>query len=208
MKETPKTCRFLISLTAILLLALPAAFAREPVDPSTLNPPPPPNFNPVCESVGNGTICDIQFSDPPFAAGSEVTCGSGSNTFEPFQYQNRSVRSKRYYDQNGNLVRTHYHEYLDGTFVNPITHKSLAYSGSLNHLDEEAVPGDVSTVTQAITGSVRIFLGQGNGTLAIDTGRLVDSPQGILHESGQHPFFDYFVLGDTAAVQPLCDALQ
>jgi hypothetical protein len=196
----------LISFVAMLIWASPA-FAREPVDPTTLNPPPPPNFNPVCESVGNGTICDIQFSDS-FAAGSEVTCGSGSNTFEPFQSQTRSVRSKRYYDQNGNLVRTHYHEYIDGTLVNPITGKALTYSGTLNHLDEEAVPGDVSTVTQAITGSVRIFLGQGNGTLAFDTGRLVDSPQGILQESGQHPFFDYFVLGDTAALQPLCDALQ
>jgi hypothetical protein len=206
MKRKQVAYLFLVGFVAMLSW-VSEAFAREPVDPTTLNPPPPPNFNPVCESVGNGTICDIQFSEP-FAAGSEVTCGSGSNTFEPFQYQNRSVRSKRYYDQNGNLVRTHYHEYIDGTLVNPITHKALAYSGTLNHLDEEAVPGDVSTVTQAITGSVRIFLGQGNGTLAFDTGRLVDSPQGILHESGQHPFVDYFVFGQTTALQPLCDALQ
>jgi hypothetical protein len=204
MKETPKTCGFLITLTAILFLVLPAAFAREPVDPSTLNPPP---ANAVCERVGNGTICELQFSDLPFAGGSGVTCGSGANTFEPFQYQNRSVRGKRYYDQNGNLLRRHFREYFEGTFVNPITHKALAYSGSLNHLDNEAVPGDVNTVTQAITGSVRIFLGQGNGTLAIDTGRIVDS-QGIIAESGQHPFVDYFVFGDTAALQPLCDALQ
>jgi len=184
------------------------AFAKEPVDPTTLNPPPPANFNPVCERVGSGTICDLQFSDPPFAGGSEVICGSGSNTFEPFQYQNRSVRSKRYYDQNGNLLRSHYREYFEGTLVNPITHKALAFSGSDTHLDEEAVPGDVSTVTQAITGSVRIFLGQGNGTLAFDTGRVVVSSQGILAESGQHPFLDYFVFGDTTALQPLCDALQ
>jgi hypothetical protein len=207
MKRAKNFSEFCLTLLTVFALASPVAFAREPVDPTTLNPPPPPNFNPVCESVGNGTICDIQFSEP-FAAGSEVTCGSGSNTFEPFQSQTRSVRSKRYYDQNGNLVRTHYHEYIDGTLVNPITGKALTYSGTLNHLDEEAVPGDVSTVTQAITGSVRIFLGQGNGTLAFDTGRLVDSPEGILQESGQHPFFDYFVLGDTAALQPLCDALQ
>ena len=90
--------------------------------------------------------------------------------------------------------------------MNPITHTALAYSGSDTHLDDLAVPGDVNTVTQAITGSVRIFLGQGNGTLALDTGRIVDS-QGILAESGQHPFVDYFVFGDTAALQPLCDAL-
>ncbi len=196
----------LISFVAMLIWAS-LAFAREPVDPTTLNPPPPPNFNPVCERVGNKTICDIQFSEP-FAAGSEVTCGSGSNTFEPFQSQTRTVRSKRFYDQNGNLVRTHYHEYIDGTLVNPITGKTVTYSGTLNHLDEEAVPGDVSTVTQAITGSVRIFLGQGNGTLAFDTGRLVFSPQAILQEAGQHPFLDYFVFGDTTALQPLCNALQ
>ncbi len=161
------------------------AFAREPVDPSTLDPPPPPNFNPVCERVGNGTLCDLQFIDQPFAAGSEAICGSGSNIFEPFQYQNRSMRSKRNYDQNGNLVRTHYHEYIEGTLVNPITHKALAYSGTLNHLDEEAVPGDVSIVTRAITGSVRIFLGQVNGTLAFDTGRIVDSPQGFCTNRGR-----------------------
>jgi hypothetical protein len=137
-----------------------------------------------------------------------VTCGSGANTFEPFQFQSRSVRGKRYYDQNRNLLRRHFREYFEGTFVNPITHKALAYSGSDTHLQDLAVPGEDDTGIDAITGSVRIFLGQGNGTLAIDTGRLVDSPQGILHESGQHPFFDYFVLGDTAALQPLCDALQ
>jgi hypothetical protein len=115
-------------------------------------------------------------------------------------------KAKRYYDQNRNLLRRHFREYFEGTFVNPITHTALAYSGSDTHLDDLAVPGDVNTVTQAITGSVRIFLGQGNGTLALDTGRIVDS-QGILAESGQHPFVDYFVFGDTAALQPLCDAL-
>ena len=31
---------------------------------------------------------------------------------------------------------------------------------------------------------------------------------GLVAESGQHPFFDYFVFGDIAAIQPLSDALQ
>lgn len=206
MRHTQLISLFLIGFVAVLTLSS-QALGREPVDPNTLNPPPPAAFNPVCERVGNGTICELHFSDA-FAGGSEVICGSGPNTFEPFQYQNRSVRSKRYYDQNGNLLRSHYREYFEGTLVNPINHKALAFSGSDTHLDEEAVPGDVSTVTQAITGSVRIFLGQGNGTLAFDTGRVVVSSQGILAESGQHPFLDYFVFGDTTALQPLCDALQ
>jgi hypothetical protein len=60
-----------------------------------------------------------------------------------------------------------------------------------------AVLGQIDTGTEALTGSVRIFLGEGNGTFALDTGRYVDSSQGILFESGQHPFFDYLG-GDTA----------
>jgi hypothetical protein len=56
------------------------AFAREPVDPSTLNPPP--RADTVCERVGNGIICDVQFSDPPFAGGSGVICGTGAKAYE------------------------------------------------------------------------------------------------------------------------------
>ena len=207
MRPTQLISLFLIGFAAIVTLSS-QALGREPIDPNTLNPPPPAEFNPVCERVGTNIICEVQFSDPPFAGGSEVICGSGANTFEPFQYQNRSVRGKRYYDPNGNLLRRHFREYFDGTLVNPITHKALAYSGSDTHLHNLAVPGEIDTGTEAVTGSVRIFLGQGGGTLAIDTGRIVDSDHGILAERGQHPFFDYFVFGDTAAVQPLCDALQ
>src|SRR6476659_6384637 len=194
----------------VVSLALAPVFAKELVDPTTLNPPPPAAFNPVCERVGDLIICEVQFSDPPFAGGSGVICGSGANSFEPFQFQNRSVRGKRYYDQNGNLLRRHFREVFEGTFTNPITHKSVAYSGSDTHLHVLAVPGDNSTGTEAISGSVRIFLGPGNGTLAIDTGRFVfdEATGNTLMEKGQHPFFDYFALGETSALQPLCDALQ
>ena len=95
--------RFFLMLFATLnlLVIAPqfAVFAGESVDPSTLNPPPPPQFNPVCERVGGGTICTVQFSDPPFAGGSGVICGSGPNSYAVFQFQNRSVIGHRYYDQ-------------------------------------------------------------------------------------------------------------
>ena len=45
--------------------------------------------------------------------------------------------------------------------MNPITHKALAYSGSDTHLHDLAVPGEDDTGTEAVTGSVRIFLGAG-----------------------------------------------
>jgi len=207
MNRKQSACLILIGVVT-LFAGGSQALASEPVDPSTLHPPVPPEFNPVCERVGNQTICEVQFSDPPFAAGSGVICGSGPNTFEVFQFQNRSVRGKRYYDQAGNLLRRHYREYFDGTLVNPINHKAVAYSGSDTVMNDLAIPGQIDSGTEAVTGSVRIFLGQGNGTMAIDTGRVVDSAQGILHESGQHPWFLYFGDGDTAAGQPLCDALQ
>jgi len=201
---------FTFVLAIIVSLALGPVLARELVDPTTLNPPPPAAFNPVCERVGNLIICEVQFSDPPLSGGSGVICGTGAEAFEPFQFQNRSVTGKRYYDANGNLLRRHFREVFEGTFTNPITHKSVAYSGSDTHLHDLAVPGDSATGTEIITGSVRIFLGPGNGTLAIDTGRLVIDVAGdkFVVESGQHPFLDYFEHGDTSALQPLCDALR
>jgi hypothetical protein len=202
---------FTFVFVIIVSLAPEPVFAREPVDPTTLTPPPPPDFNPVCERVGNLIICEVQFSDPPFAGGIEgLICGSGADAFEPFVFQNRSVRGKRYYDENGNLLRRHFREVFEGTVTNPITHKALAFSGSDTHLHVLAVPGDNATGTEAITGSVRIFLGPGNGTLAFDTGRrVIDvAADRLVAESGQHPFDDYFEHGDTSALQPLCDALQ
>jgi hypothetical protein len=198
---------FTLVFAIISSLAPDPVFAREPVDPATLNPPPPPEFNPVCERVGSQIICDIQFSDPVVAEGSGLTCGSGAEAFEPFVFQTRSVRGKRYYDENGNLLRRHFQEVIDGTFTNPITHKALAFSGSDTHLHVLAVPGDNATGTETVTGSVRIFLGPGNGTLAFDTGRLVydvADDYKVVAESGQHPILDDF----ESAVQTLCDALQ
>ena len=192
----------------ISLFSAQTAFAGQPVDPSTLNPPPPPQFNPVCEKDGNQTICTVQFSDPPFAGGSGVICGTGPNTYEVFQFQNRSVIGHRYYDQNGNLTRRHFHEVDTGTFSNPINNKAVSFSGRGTTLHDLSTPGDISSGTQISTGSFSIYQPNG-GTVIFEAGRTVSSGTGeILRESGPHPFISYFILGDTSAVQPLCDALQ
>jgi hypothetical protein len=44
--------------------------------------------------------------------------------------------------------------------------------------------------------------------LAVDVGSFLEGPTGLVRESGQHAFFEYFELGDTAELQPLCDALD
>jgi hypothetical protein len=197
-----------LGLAIISVVAPQSLSARVSVDPATLNPPPPPEFNPVCESVGNGTICTVQFSDPPFAGGSGAICGSGASAYEVFQFQNRSVQGHRYYDVNGNLTRRHFQEVDTGTFSNPNTHQAVSFSQRATTLHDLATPGDVTSGTLIITGSIRVYIPHG-GSVILETGRTVNAGDGaLLRESGQHPFTDYFVFGDTAAIQPVCDALE
>src|SRR5262245_14362299 len=152
MNRKQPACLIVIGVVTLFAGGSPA-LASEPVDPSTLNPPVPPEYNPVCERVGNQTICEVQFRDPPYAADAGVICGSGPNSFEVFQFENRSVRGKRYYDQDGNLLRRHFREYHDGTLVNPTNHEAVAYSGSDTVMHDLAVPGQIDTGTTATTGS-------------------------------------------------------
>jgi hypothetical protein len=206
---TPKKAAlFAVVLAVVFALTPQPVFAGQPVDPATLNPPPPPEFNPVCMAVGNGTHCTVQFSDPPFAGGSGVTCSTGANAYEVFQFQNRSVQGTRDYDSNGNLTRRHFHEVVTGTLSNPLTHTAVSFTGRGNTLHDLSVPGDILSGTQVLTGSFRVYRPHG-GTVIFEAGRTVNTGDGtFIRESGPHPFQDYFVFGDTAAVQPLCDALQ
>lgn len=211
MNTVMKSFQAAMSVVTVVLLivvcSLPMS-AGTAVDPSTLNPPPPPQFNPVCQKDGVQTICTVQFSDPPFAGGSGVICGSGANTYEVLQFQNRSVIGKRYYDANGNLTRKIFREDFTGTFSNPLNHVALAFDGrDTNHVNL-TTPGDGTTGTITVTGSFHVYQPHG-GEVIFEAGRSIETPNGdLLRESGPHPFADYFVFGDTAALQPLCDALQ
>ena len=198
----------LLALIPLIVFTPQAMFAGQPVDPSTLTPPPPPEFNPVCEKDGTQTICTVQFSDPPFAGGSGVICGTGPNAYEVFQFQNRTVQGLRYYDQNGNLTRRHFHEVDTGTLSNPVTHTAVSFSARGTTLHDLSIPGDITSGTQILTGEFRVYRPQ-RGTVFLEVGRTVAAGTGdFIRESGPHPFQDYFVFGDTAAVQPVCDALQ
>jgi hypothetical protein len=179
------------------------------VDPSTLNPPPPLQFNPACEVVGFGTLCTIEFVETEGPDSTDIICGSGPNSFAVVATDTRTVTGRRYYDENGNLTQRHFREVIVGRFTNPLTATSLDFVQSDTILHNLAVPGDVTTGTEAITGSTRFSL-PGGGVVLVDAGRTVlDASDGtILFEAGQHHFDDYFVFGDTSALQPLCDALQ
>jgi hypothetical protein len=194
-------------VVSVILLAIPSIVAaRTPVDPATLTPPPPPEFNPVCAQVGNGIICELAFTDPPIVdEPSGVVCGTTELLFS----QTRSVVGKRFYDADGFLLRRQFHEDITGTWTNPDTGATANYAGGFMVLHDLAVPGDVTSGVTRSSGSVRIYVAGGGTILHQDAGHFVfDEATGtVLAQSGQHPFEDYFAHGDLSALDALCDAL-
>ena len=204
---------FVVFAVAALSVLVPqgVVFAGQSVDPATLNPPPPPEFNPICEAVGSGTICHLAFSDPPvLAEGTGIICDSGANSFEVLLSQTRSVEGRRYYDQNRNLTQRHYREVFAGTFMNPLTNAAVPFDQSDTVIHNLAVPGDGNTGTVTITGSIQLHRSDG-GIVLIDAGRAflaAGVEWTLIKETGQHPFDAYYVFGDASALQPICDALE
>ena len=203
--------RLILAVTGglVLTVALAApASARTPVDPSTLNPPPPPEFNPVCFVDGSHITCDIAFSDPDVVdAPSGIVC-DGTELLISFS---RSVVGKRTYDADGNLLQRHFREYFDnGTFSNPDTGLVALWTQHDTVIHNLAVPGDFATGTESLRGlESRVWLPDG-GTILTDAGRLVfDAVSGeAVKVSAHHPFDTYYRLGDPSALAPLCAALD
>jgi hypothetical protein len=195
-----------VGLTVGLALAAASpASAREPVDPTTLTPPPPESFNAVCERTGNQIICTLRFSDPDIVAEpSGVVCGST----ELLVSQTRSVVGKRYYDADGNLLTRHFRESFTGSFTNPVSGNVATFVAHNTVIHQLATPGDIASGTTSLTGQTRMT-GPGGNTILIDAGRLIiDEGTGeIVVTHGPHHFDDYFVRGDTHALDPLCAAL-
>jgi hypothetical protein len=199
-----------IALTTATVGPHTSAFAERSVDPSTLNPPPPAEFNPVCKAVGDGTICDVTFIEPPVTdEPSGIQCGSGADASELLASGTRSVDGKRYYDDDGNLTRRHFHDLIVGSYTNPLTGASAPFRQHDTIMHDLAVAGDITTGTEAVTVEIRVSTPRG-GTVLIDAGRTVGAAvEGTpFFEAGQHPFDAYFIFGDTSALQPICDALK
>ena len=207
MRRTHETASLLVVIVSVIALALPAIVAaKEVVDPATLTPPPPPEFNPTCERAGNQIICEVVFTDPPVVdEPSGVICGGTELLFSG----TRSVVGKRFYDAEGLLLRRHFHEDVSGTWTNPVTGATASFSGGGMTLHDLAVPGDAGSGTSRFSGSVRIYFPDGGTIIHQDAGHLVlDEGTGtLLSQSGQHPFEDFFGSGDTTALDEFCSAL-
>jgi hypothetical protein len=189
----------------VAIVAPPTASARQLVDPSTLIPPPPAAFNPVCYQVGQGTICDIAFSDPPVVdEPSGIICG----TTELLISVTRDVVGKRFYNVDNLLTVRRFHEDVAGTFMNPLTDATVQFRNGDTVSQDLATPGDLNSGTETITGlESRVYL-PGGGTVITDVGRVViDVATGNFDETGHHPFDRYFAFGDPTALEPICTAL-
>ena len=182
------------------------ASARESVDPSTLNPPPPDLFNAVCLTQGSQIVCDLAFSDPPV---SDEPSGIVCDGTELLVSQTRDVVGKRFYDASSDLLRRHFREDFTGSFTNPKTGGAADFVAHDSLVHDLAVPGDLASGTTRISGQ-QIRISSDHGTMLMDAGRLViDGSTGeILSYAGPKHFDDYFVRGDPAALDALCAAVS
>ena len=167
-----RLARIVGSVIAVLALAGPVA-AKSPVDPNTLNPPPPDFFNATCEQTGGHILCNLAFSDPDIVdEPSGIVCGSTELLFS----QQRSVIGKRFYDADGNLTRRHFREFFDGTFNNPDTGRVATWTQHDTIIDDLTVPGDLSTGITHLSGLFTRVTGPDGGTVLSDAGMfLVDA---------------------------------
>ncbi len=198
-----------ITITLFAVITPQIVFASQPVDPATLNPPPPPEVNPVCQAVGGGTRCDISYTQTQGPGGSGLICRTGATSFEVVGFDMRTVNGFRVYDQNGNLIQRHFREDLVGWLASPLNGKSLDFVQAGTIIHDLAVPGDINSGTNHISELWKVSLPHG-GTVFMDVGLaiILESDGSLIFEAGQHPLDAYFGHGDASAIQPICDALK
>lgn len=207
MKLAPKVAarRGLAALAAAAVtcsMLVPAALAGQPVT-QPLNPAPP-SFE-SCMTAGNGIICSgarvESFGYDAF------TCGSGASTFDPFTQGLDYQHAIRYYDANGDLLKRVIYDHTVGALSNPLTGTAIPYDQHDTITDMLAVPGDFGSATETNTGQGN-FTVPGMGAVMLNAGRIVTGPDGTLEfTAGPQGFWDFFVNGNTAAVDGLCAAL-
>lgn len=182
-----------------------AAWARESVDPATLNPPPAAAFNATCQTQGSQIVCNLAFSDPPF---SDEPSGIFCDGTELLVSQTRAVVGKRFYDAGGDLLRRHFREDFTGSLRNQLTGNSARWVAHNSLVHDLAVPGDIASGTMRVSGQqIRVF--SDRGSVLLDAGRVVvdESTGEILSYAGPKHFDDHFVRGDADALDAVCAAV-
>lgn len=183
------------------------ASAREPIDPTTLNPAPPDFFNADCHRQGVQIVCTLAFSDPPIVdEPSGIVCGGVELTYS----QSREVVGKRFYSADGDLLQRHFREDMRGTLAHPLTGEWLRYSQSNTIIHDLGTPGVVSSGTSRIVGMAFRVSEPGGRTVLVDAGWVaIDESLGeIVDWAGPHRLDDYFARGDADALDAVCNAIE
>jgi hypothetical protein len=174
----------LISATS---LALPVA-ARETVDPSTLNPPPPDFINPICGWSGKQVICAFDYAFNVVDSPTGVVCDGD----ELLETTDRHVFGHRYYDADLNLVKRNLAERIDGILYDPQTGVSVHWTGRDQGFETFSVPGDRSTGTRMNTGAIiHVYLDSGRSYMLIAGRTFENVDTGDFEMMGSHPDFDF-----------------
>jgi hypothetical protein len=183
-------------------------FAASPASAVTLNPPPP-DFE-TCHQGGNGTVCVGNRTSEANLEGTGIFCGIGPDAFEIFDDGGTVLQHfERWYDADGNLLRRlSKSTWLGSAWINPDTGARVLYRQTNVTVEVLAVPGEFGSATTTTTGVVNFTL-PGGGAIVRNAGRTIFGPDGSLEfSSGPQAILDYFLNGDTEALQPICDALS
>jgi len=191
------------------LAVVPSGLAGQPVT-QTLNPPAPPDYS--CSSNGGGTICRAANLDVPYGpSDNDIWCGTGPTGFDTFDQGFVSELKTRWYDANGNLTKRRIQQSWDSYWSNPLSGKTVPYTQHNVQTDVLAVPGDLTSSTETITGENIYRDGSGTGKpVFFATGRQVfNFDQSELISSTPHNgFIDAFFYGDPHAFDQVCAALS
>jgi hypothetical protein len=168
-------------------MALPVA-ARESVDPSTLNPAPPPFVNAVCGWSGDQVICSRDYRFTVTHAPTGVICDGD----ELLETSDRHVFGHSYYDQNLNLTRRDLAERIDGILYNPRTGVAVRWTGDDQGFDYLSTPGDLSTGTSMNVGAIlHVYLDSGRSYMFRAGRDWVDKDTGDFKISGARDKFGF-----------------
>jgi hypothetical protein len=188
------------------LVSVPAAYAGQPVDPSTLNPPPP-SFE-ACRTTGDGVICQGSTSYDPYGPDwTPLQCGTGVAAFNIYDASDGPLRqvATRHYDKDLNMTTRDVHFETFGEVSNPLAGTAVRYHAANLTKDVVATPGDLTSTTESQIGSM-IFTLPHQGAVTVNAGRVTyDFNGNIEFASAKDPYA--FNLGDMSALQNLCAVL-